>query len=90
MNSTVNKLCIFLSFLTFFSCTFFLVTCTRNDDCPLTEACIGHKCQRPCDVHNPCAEHAVCINTNHGSDCSCEEGFQGNGYVGCAIGNKLY
>lgn len=43
-------------------------------------------CQRPCDVHNPCAEHAVCINTNHGSDCSCEEGFQGNGYVGCSPG----
>lgn len=64
----------------------YIVGCTSNADCPLTEACIGHSCQRPCDVHNPCAQHAICINTNHGSDCSCAEGFQGNGYVGCLLG----
>ncbi|VEN46223.1 unnamed protein product [Callosobruchus maculatus] len=58
-------------------------SCSRNEDCPHDEACIDHACQRPCDVRNPCAQHAVCINVNHGSDCSCEEGFQGNGYVGC-------
>lgn len=63
--------------------------CTRNEDCPLTEACIGDMCQHPCDVHNPCAQNAVCVNTNHGSDCSCPEGYQGNGYVGCTPGNNL-
>lgn len=63
--------------------------CTRNEDCPLTEACIGDMCQHPCDVHNPCAQNAVCVNTNHGSDCSCPEGYQGNGYVGCSPGNKI-
>lgn len=62
------------------------MACTNNNECPITEACIGNLCQRPCDVHNPCAQHAVCINTNHGSDCSCAEGFQGNGYVGCNPG----
>ncbi|RZC36340.1 EGF 3 domain containing protein [Asbolus verrucosus] len=56
------------------------MSCTNNNDCPLTEACIAHACQRPCDVHNPCAQNAICINTNHGSDCSCAEGFQGSGY----------
>lgn len=63
-----------------------IVGCTTNVDCALTEACIGHSCQRPCDVHDPCAQHAICINTNHGTDCSCAEGYQGNGYVGCVPG----
>lgn len=66
------------------------VKCTRNEDCPLTEACIGNMCQRPCDVHNPCAYNAVCVNVNHGSDCSCPEGLAGNGYVGCQPGLLLY
>ncbi|CAH2073961.1 unnamed protein product, partial [Iphiclides podalirius] len=57
--------------------------CSRNEDCSLTEACINNACQHPCAIHNPCAPNAVCINTNHGSDCGCIEGFQGNGYVGC-------
>ncbi|XP_028157244.1 uncharacterized protein LOC114350564 isoform X7 [Ostrinia furnacalis] len=59
------------------------IGCTRNEDCQLTEACINNACQHPCAIHNPCAQNAVCINTNHGSDCSCVEGYQGNGYVGC-------
>ncbi|GFG35532.1 hypothetical protein Cfor_09648, partial [Coptotermes formosanus] len=61
-----------------------VVSCSSNDDCPLTEACLGGACQHPCDAHNPCAFNAVCINTNHGTDCSCAEGYQGNGFVGCA------
>lgn len=40
-------------------------------------------CQRPCDLHNPCAVNGVCINTNHGTDCSCAEGYHGNAFVGC-------
>lgn len=63
------------------------VKCTRNEDCSLTEACIGGMCQQPCDLHNPCAHNAVCVNTNHGSDCSCAENYQGNGYIGCVPGN---
>lgn len=76
----------------FFFALFFVnvVGCTSNVDCPITEACIGNSCQRPCDVHNPCAQHAVCINTNHGSDCSCAEGFQGDGYVGCTPGKLIF
>lgn len=67
-----------------------VVTCSSSDDCPLTEACIGGACQHPCDAHNPCALNAVCINTNHGSDCSCAEGYQGNGFVGCAPGSVIF
>lgn len=67
-----------------------LVGCTANEDCPSSEACIDRACQRPCDVHNPCAQNAVCINTNHGCDCSCQEGYQGNGFVGCAPGEPQY
>lgn len=74
-------MCIIYKYLTFYS-----VGCTRNEDCPLTEACINNACQHPCAIHNPCAPNAVCINTNHGSDCSCAEGYQGNGYVGCVPG----
>lgn len=67
------------------SCT---VKCTRNEDCSLTEVCIEGGCHHPCDVHNPCAQNAICVNTNHGTDCSCAEGYQGNGYVGCQPGKK--
>jgi hypothetical protein len=55
----------------------------------LTEAGVGGVCQHPCDVHNPCAFNAVCINTNHRTDCSCAEGYQGNGFVGCAPGRVI-
>lgn len=70
----------------FFFSILHTVKCTRNEDCPQTEACIASMCQRPCDVHNPCAYNAVCVNVNHGSDCSCPEGHAGNGYVGCQPG----
>lgn len=66
--------------------TTYTVKCTRNEDCSLTEICIDGGCHHPCDVHNPCAQNAVCVNTNHGTDCSCAEGYQGNGYVGCQPG----
>lgn len=66
------------------------VQCTRNEDCPVIEACIGGMCQRPCDVRNPCAHNAVCVNTNHGSDCSCIEGYHGDGYVGCQPGLYIF
>uniref|UniRef100_A0A182XBR0 EGF-like domain-containing protein n=1 Tax=Anopheles quadriannulatus TaxID=34691 RepID=A0A182XBR0_ANOQN len=59
------------------------IQCTTNDECSLTEACVGNVCQRPCDVKNTCTANAVCINTNHGTDCSCIDGYHGNGFVQC-------
>lgn len=63
-----------------------VVVCHVNEDCGLTEACISGVCQPPCAVHNPCAHNAICVNTNHGTDCSCAEGFHGNGFIGCLPG----
>jgi hypothetical protein len=65
---------------------FCTVQCTSNDDCSPTEACIDYTCQHPCDLNNPCAHNAVCINTNHGSDCKCAENHYGNGYDNCQPG----
>lgn len=93
VRSFVHCTLTFIAWLTLYNTwnfTFYSVGCTRNEDCHLTEACINNACQHPCAIHNPCAPNAVCINTNHGSDCSCAEGYQGNGYVGCVPGNKSF
>lgn len=60
--------------------------CAHDSDCSVTEACINRRCQHPCDAHNPCAQNAVCVNTNHVAECSCTDGYEGNGYVGCQPG----
>lgn len=57
--------------------------CTQDWDCPVTQTCFHQRCHLPCDVKNPCAQNAVCVNTNHTADCSCSNGFEGNGFVGC-------
>lgn len=62
------------------------VHCTSNEDCSLAEACFGGVCRPPCDVRSPCALNAQCVNVNHGSECSCIEGYAGNGYVICEPG----
>ncbi|CAH0390731.1 unnamed protein product [Bemisia tabaci] len=59
------------------------LSCVTNADCSFMEACINKICQHPCDVHNPCAQNAICSNTNHGASCGCIEGYEGNAYVGC-------
>lgn len=69
-----------------FECT---VQCTINENCKEDEACINDICRPPCDVHNPCVVNAVCKNENHGSVCSCREGYAGNGLVSCVTG-KLF
>lgn len=66
------------------------VQCTRNEDCSLAEICLDGICRHPCEVRNPCAPNAACINVNHASDCSCIEGFAGNGYVLCEPGKSIY
>lgn len=62
------------------------VQCTRNEDCSLAELCLDGVCRHPCEVRNPCALNAACINVNHETDCSCIEGFAGNGFVLCEPG----
>lgn len=66
-----------------------LAGCTSDKDCPLTEVCIGGTCQDPCLVWNPCTKNAICINTNHQAECSCEDGYYGNGFSYCEPGNSF-
>lgn len=67
-----------------------LAGCTIHKDCPLTEACIEGICQEPCLVWNPCAQNAICVNTNHRADCSCEDGYHGNGFNYCEPGILIF
>ncbi|KAI9586458.1 hypothetical protein GQX74_002305 [Glossina fuscipes] len=62
------------------------IECFEDSDCSITEACINQRCQHPCDVHDPCAQNAICVNTNHAADCNCSYGYEGNGYIGCQPG----
>lgn len=64
-----------------------LAGCTSDKDCPLTTACIAATCQEPCLHRNPCVKNAVCVNSNHRAECSCNEGYHGNGFLYCALGN---
>uniref|UniRef100_A0A8D8VM32 Neurogenic locus Notch protein n=1 Tax=Cacopsylla melanoneura TaxID=428564 RepID=A0A8D8VM32_9HEMI len=57
--------------------------CLSNEECSSDEACINSQCQKPCAIHNPCAPNAKCIDKNHATECSCIEGFMGNGFVSC-------
>lgn len=79
------KPCLFLSYH-FLLFVYPSVSCVTNADCSFMEACINKICQHPCDVHNPCAQNAICSNTNHGASCGCIEGYEGNAYVGCTEG----
>lgn len=72
------------------TCTNCTVQCTRNEDCSVEEACFDGSCHRPCDVRNPCAPNAACLNVNHGTDCSCLDGYEGNGYTSCHPGKKTF
>lgn len=66
-----------------------LAGCTSDKDCPLTTACIAGTCQEPCLVRNPCVKNAICVNTNHRAECSCDDGYHGNGFLYCALGNCI-
>ncbi|XP_036344722.1 fibrillin-3-like, partial [Rhagoletis pomonella] len=56
----------------------------RNDlTCPSDEACINKKCKNPCDAPGQCGQCANCLVVNHGVQCSCPNGFLGDGLSGC-------
>ena len=33
------------------------------------------------EVPGPCSENAICVNTDGGYSCTCNEGFEGNGVL---------
>lgn len=56
--------------------------CTLNTECPADKACIQEKCQNPCA--NTCGHNARCTVIAHAAHCSCEQGYEGDAFVGCS------
>lgn len=56
--------------------------CTKDDDCLQTHACVGHKCQNPCN--GACGVNANCRVESHHPVCYCREGLQGNPILRCS------
>lgn len=56
--------------------------CTLNNECPADKACIREKCENPCT--NTCGYNARCSVIAHSAYCSCEDGYEGDAFVGCS------
>lgn len=65
--------------------------CQYNEDCPPDKLCdrLNRICINPC-FEDSCGDNAQCIPVNHGIDCSCIPGHQGNPYIECAAGEYKY
>lgn len=64
--------------------------CTINSECPNYLACINQNCRDPCP--GACGLHATCHVFNHLPMCTCDRGYEGDGYKQCnpiAITRKL-
>ena len=55
--------------------------CLISSDCPVSRNCVNRLCVDPCA--GACAVNAQCRVVNHSPVCSCQQGFQGNGYSQC-------
>ncbi|KAG8227100.1 hypothetical protein J437_LFUL007437 [Ladona fulva] len=52
------------------------IECRTDADCPITRACMDHRCIDPCmgtGFRSPCAPNANCIVRNHAAACRCPE-----------------
>lgn len=61
--------------------------CQYNEDCPPDKLCdrLNRVCINPC-AEDSCGENAECYPVNHGTECRCLPGHQGNPYITCASG----
>uniref|UniRef100_A0A1A9ZCQ3 EGF-like domain-containing protein n=1 Tax=Glossina pallidipes TaxID=7398 RepID=A0A1A9ZCQ3_GLOPL len=58
----------------------------RNDlNCAPDQTCINKMCKNPCDSLGQCGQCASCLVVNHGVQCSCPNGFVGDGLTGCQL-----
>lgn len=64
--------------------------CQYNEDCPPDKLCdrLNRVCINPC-FEDSCGNNAHCRPTNHGIECSCLPGHQGNPYTECEPGMWL-
>ena len=65
---------------------FFISGCQSDSDCLDKETChvqsgIG-TCINPCLIEDPCGANAVCFPQSHVANCRCNEGFEGDPFVG--------
>lgn len=63
--------------------------CSRNEDCPIDEACQSEKCINPCLLDNSCGKGALCHGENHIAICRCPLGYNGNPRQGCIPPNDI-
>lgn len=55
--------------------------CQVDDECPVSKACIGFKCQDPCP--GSCGHNTHCRVEKHHPVCFCNNGFTGNPFQSC-------
>lgn len=55
--------------------------CLKDDDCPVSRACIGYKCRDPCP--GACGVGAFCRCEVHHPVCFCNHGLTGNPLTQC-------
>ena len=61
--------------------------CQSDSECTDKETCVDGTCINPCLIDDPCGANAVCFPERHQANCRCNEGFEGDPFVGCiAIG----
>ena len=55
--------------------------CVSNSDCETTKACIGNKCEDPCE--GICGINALCEVDNHNPICYCPSDLTGDPFTRC-------
>ena len=66
-------------------CFVFILGCQSDSECLDTETCVDGTCINPCLIDDPCGANAVCFPKNHVANCRCNEGFEGDPFVGKCI-----
>uniref|UniRef100_A0A1A9ZCQ5 EGF-like domain-containing protein n=1 Tax=Glossina pallidipes TaxID=7398 RepID=A0A1A9ZCQ5_GLOPL len=56
--------------------------CSINSECPANLACINEICKDPCP--GSCGFNALCNVVNHSPLCTCDAGYSGDPFAGCA------
>ncbi|KAK7075250.1 hypothetical protein SK128_022664 [Halocaridina rubra] len=63
----------------------FKINCQSDRDCLNSEVCTKFYCEDPCLKDNSCPESAICVSSNHRSQCHCPPGSSGNPDISCKV-----